>query len=395
MRFSTYFILMIGLWAGAAGSCSAQQQSPTCEQGNGHFEAEFRGTGVRVRIGALRHEGLAIRSCKASLSWNNGSLSVVENADEVDLDAFGVDFGLGAPVAAFQVKPSEKDCCAEYRLYSLSKAPRLLRTIRGGSWFSAADKDLDGQVEIWTDDADAVSRFDGLNLAELDFAPKVIFRFVHGRLLDVSSEFADYFDRELLKLQERVSSDDLREFKRSDGKLLSQTDPAERLHSLRVTKAKILEMVWCYLYSGREQRAWQALSDMWPAADAGRIHTLISSAYAHGIRAQIEGNSPGAGKRRKAAIFDVTDLTGERGADLLAPEPIVLTRPTPPETSRESDAELVLVIDSAGKVRSADAGKSEANAALIDASAAWKFIPAFKNGRAVACRMRLAISNRQ
>ena len=56
-------------------------------------------------------------------------------------------------------------------------------------------------------------------------------------------------------------------------------------------------------------------------------------------------------------------------------------------------------IDAAGKVGSAEVD-SIADAGLIgaiqvNASSAWNFIPAFKAGRAVACRMRLGVSLEQ
>ena len=60
----------------------------------------------------------------------------------------------------------------------------------------------------------------------------------------------------------------------------------------------------------------------------------------------------------------------------------------------ESELLLDLVIDSAGKVRSAEpAGKTKwADADLLRATEEWKFIPAFKGNRPVACRSRLAVS---
>ncbi|HMH05531.1 MAG TPA: hypothetical protein VK579_02505, partial [Terriglobales bacterium] len=83
------------------------------------------------------------------------------------------------------------------------------------------------------------------------------------------------------------------------------------------------------------------------------------------------------------------------------PEPILLRRPSllgsPDQDFPQSELLLELVIDSAGKVRSAEpAGKAKpADADLIHAAVGWKFIPAFKAGRAVASRMRLAVSLKQ
>jgi hypothetical protein len=36
------------------------------------------------------------------------------------------------------------------------------------------------------------------------------------------------------------------------------------MHRRRVTKIKVLEIVWAYMDSGREVQAWEALAEMWP-----------------------------------------------------------------------------------------------------------------------------------
>jgi len=62
------------------------------------------------------------------------------------------------------------------------------------------------------------------------------------------------------------------------------------MHRLRLTKIKVLEIVWAYLYSGREQEAWQALTDMWPTSDFERVRAALTSARASGIPGQLDGS---------------------------------------------------------------------------------------------------------
>ena len=51
----------------------------------------------------------------------------------------------------------------------------------------------------------------------------------------------------------------------------------------------------------------------------------------------------------------------------------------------------VLEVNFTGKVRSATAkGKQEKD--LLDATAGWKFVPAFKDGRPVAGRLQLGVT---
>ena len=402
MRFGARAMGLCWILLAIPGACVAQTQNVLCSDGSGSFQAGFRSTGIAVRVGASRNGELAIRKCDAILSWSKKSLPVATAASQVDLDVFGADLGLGVPIAAFQVKQLDTDCCLEYQMFSLEAPPKLLRTITGGDFFMAADTDLDGRVEVWTDDAAAMHDFENLQ-AELDYAPTIVLRFERGRLLDVSAEFEPYFDGEIAKARSELDKSDLRAFEGSDGKL-STNDvlSADRRHDLRKAKAKVLEIVWGYLYSGREQQAWRALVEMWPAKDVARIRAAILYRRAQGIAAQVDGVSADLSNKRKkrARVFDSTTDSGTK-PEVSPPEPINITLPAVSggvlHSLSTSDATLELVIDSAGKVRSAEpVGKSVAFApALVQASAGWKFIPALKEGRAVACRTRLSVSVEQ
>ena len=283
--------------------CLAQMHDVLCTEGEGNFEAEFN-NGVRVRVGAARNGTFATRACAGTLSWDKQELSVARDASQVDIDGFSVDLGVGVPVVAFQVKKSGSDCCMEYRIYALEKPPHLLRTITGGGFFGASDTDLDGSVEIWTDDAAAVNGFDSLSLSELDFSPVLVLRFAHGKLLDVSSEFQPYFDGQIAKIKVELRSQDLLDFKDSDGRLISSSSSSvERLHRLRMAKAKILEVVWSYLYSGREAEAWRSIDEMWPTGDVSRIRAEILAARGRGIRSQTDGESSGPSTQGSPAVL--------------------------------------------------------------------------------------------
>jgi len=388
--------LLVLAWC---GHCLAQVREVLCSNGEGSFQAESA-SGITVRVAAAKLGGLSTRACEATLRWDRQNLTIATNATQVDVDAFAIDLGLGVPVAAFQVKNSANPCCMEYKIYSLEKPPRLLRTITGGDFFSAADTDLDGHVEIWTTDAAAVNGLDKLDLAELDSAPTIVLRFEHGDLLDASHEFQNYFDDQIAWLRKQLNPEDLRDFKSSDGKLsMTAASTAERQHRLRQVKIKALEIVWDYLYSGRESQAWASLAEMWPDSDMARIRTAIVDAHAHGILSQVAGVS--AVKRSKRVrIFDAVTLSSVGKAEVTPPEPILLRRPPPPENPSQatlpSELLLELIIDAAGKVRSAEpTGRVKMDAALLRATAGWKFIPAVDAGRPVASRTRVAVSLRQ
>lgn len=375
-----------------ASACGAQVQPSLCNKGNNFFEAIFR-TGVEVTVESAKSAGLSLRECQATLQGSEENLVVADHAAQIDLDLFGVDLPKDGPVAAFQIWKAAGECCASYRIYSLGKHPRLLRTITGGSSFTASDKNLDGRIEIWTDDSAAVNGLDGLRVAYMDDPPAYVLRFENGKLLDASSEFQDYYDRIIGRQRREIKPELLREFKRSDG-LLEQDSSSdyERINRLRAVKIRILEIVWAYLYSGREREAWQNLAEMWPAGDVERIRRVITEARAHGILSQIDGISAKNSRTRKktGAIYKQTDVTPA--------VPIYLWRPEPADPLAYSllntEVLLDLVIDSAGKVISAEpAGKqAAADAGLLNAAKEWKFIPALKNGHSVASYLRLYTS---
>jgi hypothetical protein len=384
--------------------CSGQTHNIVCSDGYGKFGAKFA-SGVTVSVGAAKKSQLARRVCEARLSWDREDLVVEPEASQVDIDVLGLDLGLGTPVVAFQMKKSNTDWRMAYQIYSLQKPPRLLRTIAGGDFFSAADTDLDGRVEIWTGDAQAVDGFENLCLGEFDFAPTIVLRFEDRRLMDVSPEFRAHFDNQIADVRAHLDSQELSDFKNSDGQLYAMSPlPAEQFHRLRIAKIKVLEIVWAYLYSGREQDAWHALAEMWPSADLDRIRASVLNARAHGVRGQIDGASPGTSRfhlKKFAYIYETVGNAGGDSSDTSAvsltadtkPQPILLRRPPPPgiqDAVPKSEESVDLVIDAAGKVRSAKTVGAD-DQELISAAEGWKFIPAFKDSRAVASRLRLAV----
>jgi hypothetical protein len=386
-----------------AAACHAQNRDVLCNLGTGNFTAQFR-TGVAVRVGAARNGGLAERLCQAALSWGNQNLVIADQAAQVDVDAFGSDLGLGVPVVAFQIKKSANTCCVEYRIYSLRQPPKLLQTITGGDFFSAADTDLDGAVEIWTDDAASVDGFDHLVVGQLDFSPTVVLRYTRGQLFDVSPEFQPYFDEQIATVKAKLDAQDLRDFQASDGILPApvpfSAEALRRRDRLQGVKVKVLEIVWAYLYSGRDDEAWRALAELWPPGDAARMRAAILQARGRGIRAQVHGVSTGASARHKnsARIYDALTETQKGKAEVIPPEPILLRRAAPlgPEDQdlATSELQLILVVDAAGKVRSAQAAADARrfDAGMKSATANWKFIPAFKGTQAVASRSGFIVS---
>lgn len=400
------------------GSFAGKAQTVVCNGGIGSFQYKFR-TGIAVWVGSSKDGAFAAHACEARLEWDRQNLVAATGSLQVDVDALGADLGLGSPVVAYQIKKTDLDGYMQYEIYSLKKPPQKLRTITGGDWYSAADTDLDGRVEIWTDDAKAINGFDNIPPGAFNFAPPVVLRFENKKLIDVSAEFQPEYDHRIESLREKLDPRQLDDFKASDGKLNSLYPPTpDEWARLRATKVKVLEIVWCYLYSGRDRQAWDALEGMWPAADLDRIRAAILGARADGIRREVEGVSPGSPPRfkvKKVTIFNPPSQVDPRSNDLAwayapgmsgpgeadrtfssdtYPVHILMDRSMPqerPNVSLRTEVPVELVIDSAGKVRSAKTIANPDND-LIQATAGWKFVPAFRYGHPVASRIQMGIT---
>jgi len=105
------------------------------------------------------------------------------------------------------------------------------------------------------------------------------------------------------------------------------------------------------------------LTEVWPDADADRIHAAMLNARARGMRAKVDGVSkPLQRNRKRAQVFDAVGESSSGKLEVVPPALILLRRPALAGTSdkdlQQSQVLLQLLIDSAAKVRSAEpAGK--------------------------------------
>jgi hypothetical protein len=408
LPFISVFCAATLFWPTAVHS-QGRAQDITCENGSGEYSTRFS-TGTTVSVGPLRNGAFAERACGAKLIWDGREISVASDASQVGVDVLGADLGFGKPVVAFQIDKTGDGANRSYQIYSLTKPPSLLYTITGADSYAAADTDLDGQVDIWADDAAAIDGFEGVPLKSFDFAPTVVLRFERKHMVDVSSEFLSHYDAQIADLRRQIDQQELAAFKNSDGVLaLNITRSSDELHRLARTKIKVLEIVWAYLYGGRDAEAWSALQDMWPSQDINRIRMALSDVRQRGILRGIDRASRRSHHKRQVHIYDATGSSGTvswnvlnpgRGAPdttnqeppVVQPKSILLRRPPPDEVEqfRTTDAAMELLVDDAGKVRSAKL-LDGADKRWIQASVGWHFIPALRDGNPVACRFRLSV----
>ena len=156
--------------------------------------------------------------------------------------------GDGIPKVVFDAFSGGEKCCYLYWIVSLEKKPQVLREIRNQVPL-VFRKRTDGGTEIRTGEGS----FDLFFLPHSEAViPEMVLRLEGDRLVDVSSEYREEYDRQIAQLP---------------------------------TVKRVLTVVLNYLYSGREEQAWQALDEMWPPSDKERVQGLIMERRARGLLA--------------------------------------------------------------------------------------------------------------
>jgi hypothetical protein len=150
---------------------------------------------------------------------------------------------------------------------------------------------------------------------------------------------------------------------------------------------------------------------MWPRADVERVKAAVVAARAKGFDALVASVAGPVDRRHhwQLTVYDTRGMNREipptaadgaltrlpdpetnlfEGLVDLSPQPIAMMRD---EMVREPEM-VVLVIDAAGKVRSAKMAGGRGRSAAARVREGMEVIPAFKDGHAVACRTQMIIS---
>jgi hypothetical protein len=191
-----------------------------------------------------------------------------------------VGHGLAAVAAPFALVQANLFASGSNKLFiiSLGQSPHLVQTVdnRYGFWLQ---DDCDGQLRIWTSDGAFQNNTDLIDVYHHDvFTPPVVFEVRQGELFDATSECRQYFDKAIADARSKLSEQKIETF-RSGG------TPEEAAQGL--VRGRILYIVFCYLYTGRENEARQTLQRMWPPQDTDRLWKSVIKLRAEGVLAQI------------------------------------------------------------------------------------------------------------
>jgi hypothetical protein len=110
--------------------------------------------------------------------------------------------------------------------------------------------------------------------------PQLVLKPEGNNLVDVSAQYPELYDKEIEMARSQITPDELEKFRKSNfhDKLFTDQIPTVR---------KVLTIVLNYVYSGREDKAWQALDDMWPENDVARMKSLIAERRHRGMLANL------------------------------------------------------------------------------------------------------------
>jgi len=230
-----------------------------------------------VRIQSVPDQQIGDHNCRADLIDHSGKSTPLLQAWELSIhQGTGEDiFGDGHPTLILEAFSGGAHCCYTYRLVSLSDPPVVLRPIENEAPFYFFKDKATGQFRIMTSDG-AFDYFDGMCHACVPF-PRVVLQADASGLRDVSVQFTEQYDSEIAAARARIAEGDIGKFITAD---------------FQDAKAVVLDIVYSYLYSGREVQAWQTLDEMWPTGDRERIKKLILKTRAEGLLSKLAKTKP-------------------------------------------------------------------------------------------------------
>ncbi|HTS38224.1 MAG TPA: hypothetical protein VMH04_21300 [Candidatus Solibacter sp.] len=243
--------------------------------------------------------------CRAVLTAANGKKITIAYEWALNVDPVsGSDFnGDGTPDLVLSGYSGGLHCCYVYEIVSLGKTPQELHTFQNPVPITF-EKQSDGTVLIRASDG----VFDYFIIPHADaFIPQLVLKLDGNNLVDVSAKYPEVYDREIDQARSQLTPEELEKFKKSNfhDKLYTDQIPTVR---------KVLTIVLDYVYSGREDKAWQALEEMWPDGDASRVKSLISERRNRGMLSNLACDcrpamiaKPGHNKRKPSPPDEISD----------------------------------------------------------------------------------------
>jgi hypothetical protein len=258
----------------ASGIPTYATHRPECRQGRGRVTRKIHG--FKIQISPYPDKSNPdLDECEAEIYDPRGDVIFSEHDWGFALDLAGVDVnGDGIPDVVLEAFSGGMHCCWTYYFFSLGPRPGLLLKFgnnRDASFFwdkkpgRICMEIQDGTFDYFDEVCHACSPF-----------PLVYLRLNGSDLVDISREHASDYDEIIRDSQKALTPEERQRLK-------ALTEKPSDAEPVREARYNALMIVFAYLYSGREERAHQALQELWPRFDQERIWNLILETRRDGI----------------------------------------------------------------------------------------------------------------
>jgi hypothetical protein len=216
--------------------------------------------------------------CRAVLTSASGKRITIAYEWALSVDPIsGTDLnGDGKPEIVLSGYSGGLHCCYVYEIVSLGRTPQVLHTFKNPVPISF-EKQPDSTALIRA--VDGV--FDYFLVPHTDAViPQLVLKPEGNSLVDVSAQYPELYDKEIEQAGSQLTPEELEKFRKSDFRAQLFTDQIPTVH-------KVLTIVLNYVYSGREDKAWQTLDQLWPPNDVSRVKSLIAERRHRGLLANL------------------------------------------------------------------------------------------------------------
>ena len=281
------FVFLFSLaWSGAAPAAD-------CMNGRGELQRPLW-DGYSLQIGPA--QGDHVNECFAAVIGADGK-SVFETfgVDASMLRITGRDVnGDGKPDVVL-LTHSATSPENVYSIIGTADPAGLIRQIATSAELNFEER-TEGRTDIVTHDT-AFRDFEGLSPDQAP-APMMFLRLKGKEIYNVSQAYWPEYEQEITAAKANLSKTEIALFM---GELPNQTQKdkerdltPQEMARRQVVKATILQIVLDYIYGGRGQDAWKAVSEMWPALDRQRIRQEILRTRMGGVMRDISRPVPTA-----------------------------------------------------------------------------------------------------
>jgi hypothetical protein len=287
MRMQRFLSILFFLLLAFSGAALAAD----CMNGRGELQRPLW-DGYTLQIGPA--QGDHVNECYAAVIGADGkALFETFGVDATMLRITGRDVnGDGKPDVVLQTHAASSPESV-YSVVGTADPAGLIRQIVTMANLSFEER-AEGHTEIVTRDT-AFRGFEGLSGDQAP-APMIFLRLKGKEIYNVSPAYWAEYERDIAVAKANLAKNDVALFK---GEVPNQTQkdkerglsPQEVAH-MQDVKAMILQVVLDYIYGGKGQDAWKAVSDMWPANDRQRIRQEILRVRMGGVMRDISRPAP-------------------------------------------------------------------------------------------------------